>query len=119
MKCGVRSRFVEAGQKPAVAALAGCAIAFYLAYHLTRFPAVKRMAPRPARGCLNHIRSGAKRIRAGDIFIELHLPVSAGRRSCLQQPQRWRTDDFHGGLVLPDGGRTGRVCSSESGSGKR
>jgi Glycosyltransferase family 87 len=37
MKCGVRSRFVEAGQKPAVAALAGCAIAFYLVYHLSRF----------------------------------------------------------------------------------
>ena len=42
MRSGRGGRFIEAAQKPIVAALSGCSIAIYLLYHLTRF----QVAPR-------------------------------------------------------------------------
>jgi hypothetical protein len=48
MRSAFGGRFVEAGRKPVIAALSGCGIALYLAYHLTRFQvsAVWPLAPR-------------------------------------------------------------------------
>src|SRR5262245_394260 len=48
MRSAFGGRFIEAGQKPAIAALSACGIALYLAYHLTRFQvsAVWPLAPR-------------------------------------------------------------------------
>jgi hypothetical protein len=48
MRLGIGARFIETGRKPVIAALSGCGIARYLAYHLTRFQvfAVWPLAPR-------------------------------------------------------------------------
>ena len=48
MRSGRGGRFIEAAQKPIVAALSGCSIAIYLLYHLTRFQVsvVWPLAPR-------------------------------------------------------------------------
>jgi Glycosyltransferase family 87 len=48
MRSAFGGRFIEAAQKPVIAALSACGIALYLAYHLTRFQvsAVWPLAPR-------------------------------------------------------------------------
>ena len=71
MRSAFGGRFIEAGQKPAIAALSACGIALYLAYHLTRFQ-VSAVWPLAPRGDASIIFDQAR-----EIFEQAAYPLSA------------------------------------------
>src|SRR5262245_47183201 len=116
MRSAFGGRFIEAGQKPVIAALSGCGIALYLVYHLTRFQ-VSAVWPLAPRGDASIIFD-----QAHAIFERAAYPSSAifpypPSAVLIFYGLCRRARGLHDGMVLFDGSGTGCVSACKSGAG--